>query len=405
MNKVRSVHYIRGVAALLVMLIHWSEVHHGGDYYKHVLRLDFTPQTSATSVLNELIIHWKVFASNFWLINFNFAALGVLLFFLVSGFVITISVEGQNVLGFAIKRFFRLFPVLWFYIAMCIVFQKVLTAIGYPAGTDFTDEQIFSNALLVSDWMWLPFFDMGFWTLHTEVKFYIVMALFTIMVKQFSWENVFSLALLITIIALPISFLGTPNDFDVLYNNESNFGLQTLFYIFTVIGNNARFLVFMLIGSIFYLWYTDRISIGKTFVLIFVMLFLCVLLQTIAPNGLSQGYYIPDYIRAVIFFFFSIFIEKKCAHRVQVLRCFSKPLSVIGDTSYTMYLFHGLFGMTLISVVHSYTSNVNFSLLVSFIIVVPIIWFTHRYVERFSIKLGHKLAELCNNFSVKVFNT
>lgn len=279
-----------------------------------------------------------------------------------------------------------------------MLFQKLLTIIGYPSGGGITLTQVIANATLISDWLWLPYFDMSLWTLHVEIKFYVMMALLSVMVTRVSWQSIFALAMLISLIALPVSALGTPNDLEVLYNNDSNFGWQRLFFIFSVIGNNARFLVFMLIGSIIYLWYANRVSTGKTLILVFILLMLCIVLQTVAPNGLAQGHYFPDYFRSVIIFFSMIFLEKKYGSRVKVPKIITRPMSYIGDTSYIIYLFHGLFGMTLISVIHTHTSNINLALLLTFITLVPIIWFTHRYVEHPSIRLGKKLA----NFVVEL---
>src|SRR5215213_5668437 len=56
---------------------------------------------------------------------FNLGSWGVVLFFLCSGFILPVSLERQGSLGrFWIRRFFRLYPLYWFSVALIALVGK-----------------------------------------------------------------------------------------------------------------------------------------------------------------------------------------------------------------------------------------------------------------------------------------
>ncbi|WP_347037637.1 acyltransferase family protein [Glutamicibacter halophytocola] len=60
--------------------------------------------------------HWGTKAPEFWPVLSEFTRygqLGVRLFFLISGFVILMSLQGKNVIGFIGSRVGRLYPAYW----------------------------------------------------------------------------------------------------------------------------------------------------------------------------------------------------------------------------------------------------------------------------------------------------
>lgn len=95
---------------------------------------------------------------------------GVVLFFLISGFVIPFSIGGEIALKrFAISRFFRLYPAFWVALAC-------LTLILWNAGTPVSLATEFANftmapALFGQGWM-----SGVYWTLFIELLFYVFAA-------------------------------------------------------------------------------------------------------------------------------------------------------------------------------------------------------------------------------------
>lgn len=101
--------------------------------------------------------------------------LGVVIFFLISGFVVPYSIKGDRpVFRFAVSRLFRLYPAYW---VSLIAVSVMLVLAGNPP----TMQQVLSNGsmaatVLGEDWM-----SAVYWTLFIELIFYgMVVALFVV---------------------------------------------------------------------------------------------------------------------------------------------------------------------------------------------------------------------------------
>ena len=107
------VHGLRGIAALIVV---WS--HLSGFWLM---------ETARTSVLQDAWSRWVVRPFHVFQ---NGGHLGVVLFFLISGFIITHSSLREDRQAFLVKRSFRIFPPLCFALAVCAVMLAVATRTG-----------------------------------------------------------------------------------------------------------------------------------------------------------------------------------------------------------------------------------------------------------------------------------
>ena len=401
MTKVYSVHYLRGVACLMVLISHWDIVHQGGANLQNVLRMDVVLPNLEPGYFNILFSYWKKLIYGFWPLDINIAFGGVSLFFLVSGFVISISVERQTALDFCVKRIFRIFPTLW--ISMSIFFFLNLILIKFDLAKEFPfdNKVVFSNAFLVADWFWVGYFDMSFWTLHVEMKFYLLFVFLIICAKKISLSSIFSLAVFIACLSLPVSSLGIQNDFDYLYDPKSNIDAPWLFYYFTVIGSHAHFLVYMLIGSVFYLWYFDRITFGQLVCFSAGLFLLFITLITISPNGLGQIKFVTNSLKALAIFSFCIFLDKHFYSYIKLPKLIQHPLDVISKMSYPLYLIHGLIGMTLMSILNIVIGSANVSMFITFCVIFPLSWYIHKYVEINSIRLSSFLLRMYSELTSK----
>ncbi len=107
---------------------------------------------------------------------FDFGQYGVLVFFLVSGYVIPVSLERRgSVRGFWITRFFRLYP-LW---ALAAVIGTVFGLVGvYSTLPAQTSGQPWSATLahvtMLQDLLQVPSVVNVFWTLSYEMAFYLL---------------------------------------------------------------------------------------------------------------------------------------------------------------------------------------------------------------------------------------
>jgi peptidoglycan/LPS O-acetylase OafA/YrhL len=145
---------LRAVAVLLVIWMHTSEV--------------FVP-IALPSVQNRLheVAHF-----------FDFGRIGVVVFFIISGFVIPASLRGPRGEGcrqFLIRRLFRLYPLYW----LSIPFGLVTT--WWMWGKTITPQAILWNLSMVQEAAGQPSIQGLYWTLQTELVFYgLCMALFAL---------------------------------------------------------------------------------------------------------------------------------------------------------------------------------------------------------------------------------
>ena len=178
---------LRGVAALLVVLVHARYA---------LLNTDSFP----------LAQQW-----------FVPGAMGVDLFFLISGFIMcysTANADGSvsSVMRFAIKRFARVWPV---YVAVTLLSVFVLSGgIDYFHVAENRKRFWHSIGMLPFNPHYLPYFSLTLsvgWTLVFEMYFYLVFAV-TMLFRRLRW---FALAswVLLTVVLLPLGQRGF--DFDV----------------------------------------------------------------------------------------------------------------------------------------------------------------------------------------------
>lgn len=102
----------------------------------------------------------------------DFGRIGVVCFFLISGFVIPFSFSaGEGALKkFAIRRFFRLYPLYWVSIAMALI------AIFTFKGRTFDTSTILANITMLQKFFNEPHIQGLYWTLQAEVIFYCICA-------------------------------------------------------------------------------------------------------------------------------------------------------------------------------------------------------------------------------------
>nr|WP_321238889.1 acyltransferase [uncultured Tolumonas sp.] len=92
---------------------------------------------------------------------------GVVLFFMISGFVIPYSFSGTSpVARFAVSRFFRLYPAFWFGLAVAILVDYVFLGVNYPFKT------VLANITMLPKVFGGKEISGVYWTLFIEMMFY-----------------------------------------------------------------------------------------------------------------------------------------------------------------------------------------------------------------------------------------
>ncbi len=136
--------------------------------------------------------------------------IGVVVFFLVSGFVVPFSIRADStapVQGFAIRRLFRIFPAYWLSVPLAAF------AFFWAAGSPFSTRELLVNLTLLQDIVGVRPAEGVYWTLLVELVFYALCIVLLLGRSLFSTRRLAivaaSLALL-HVFAMFMVWLGRP---------------------------------------------------------------------------------------------------------------------------------------------------------------------------------------------------
>jgi peptidoglycan/LPS O-acetylase OafA/YrhL len=126
----------------------------------------------------------------------------VLWFFLISGFVITWTIDRTRTpMDFVVSRFSRLYPAYWASIAVTVG----LAALAPLPGIGFTPRQVLVNLTMLQDFVGVVSVDGAFWSLAVELVFYVLaLSVFRLGL----WRFVHVLALAWAMLGLMAAVLG-----------------------------------------------------------------------------------------------------------------------------------------------------------------------------------------------------
>jgi peptidoglycan/LPS O-acetylase OafA/YrhL len=323
MKKIHSLNIARGIAALVVALDHF-----------------FISPDIITA--NKLTYYIATFAGSF--------AVG--LFFLISGFVISVSLQKQNTIEFIIKRFFRLYPVF----AICCLLRLIANLIvnspeAYvsPITRYFLNTSLFGNLLLWNEQNIEPIV----WTLCAEVKFYIIcIIIFAIGKKSPQKVYAFSILSLFLMSLLSYNYPGA----DTPWLTDIGVGLSTIPFMF-----NGAFI------CMYSLKHINKIK-----------LIIGILCANIAlsfgpyPNYFSLDKGAPSWLLAGIVFVFLLHFKDKHIFSSESASRF------LGGLSYPLYAVHSTFVVLLGQALQA-TTVLKIIIYIPTIIIVA--WLIHVFIE------------------------
>ncbi|WP_433501073.1 acyltransferase family protein [Sphaerimonospora sp. CA-214678] len=104
--------------------------------------------------------------------------LGVELFFLISGFVILMSVWGRTIGQFAISRVARLYPAYWFAVIVIFILYRFSGVSGFNPKLD--DGEYLLNLTMLQGAFGVGHAGSVFWSLWVELRFYVLVAVFSL---------------------------------------------------------------------------------------------------------------------------------------------------------------------------------------------------------------------------------
>lgn len=122
--------------------------------------------------------------------------IGVVMFFVVSGYVIPLSLDKQSLPVFAVRRLFRLFPLYWFALALYAVLDPTVRNDDHPPIGWVL------NVLMVQGLLPIETIIPTAWTLGIEMAFYVQAAVFQTYFRRvpadvlgYAWLTAFALTM------------------------------------------------------------------------------------------------------------------------------------------------------------------------------------------------------------------
>lgn len=317
---------------------------------------------------NENLYPYKDALLNFPI--FYYGYLGVNFFFIISGFVISLTLfNSKNWLHFSIKRFTRLYPSIL--LCSCITYFG-LQLLPIKLFT-LTPLDFLPSLTLIEPYYFYKFFgldlssiDGAYWSLFVEVKFYFWACIiyFSLNNRNFLIKSlIFANAVYIITLFGKYFGLGYGITSSLFFpNNLPWFVAGISFYFLYIMTNNIL----------------AHMAIAQSMIILIIM--------AIYTSAYAE---IPFYF--IFFILFYSFIYKP-----QWLNFFSyKPLTMIGTSSYSLYLLHQNLGVTLIAYFNKLINSQSLIFMISisfFIMIIMIIisMLVYRFWEYPIIKIVHQ---------------
>jgi peptidoglycan/LPS O-acetylase OafA/YrhL len=366
-GKIWFAHMLRGLAALSVAVHHlcvgfWV-VNPAVAELAHTRPLAAIPHLPHLSIARYLAQY-----------GLEGGPLGVAVFFLVSGFVIPISLEKVHWKQFLVQRVFRLYPTYW--VGLTLTCGAMLLYAGVhemPRPVHFS--AYWKSLTLCRDWLWAPSLDGITWTLEIEIKFYLVCAFLS---AVSSLKSARSLLASMALLALAAHLTGD------LHPSLAELAPR-LYRLHYVLSCAAPFLPYMYIGTCFYNHFRGYWSTAKACALAAILYILAFVNLRNSPLTDHGTYFLGSYSMALIAFTSAYLLRDRLPQ--------SRVLDGLANISYPLYCVHGVIGYVLLSEMTGRGLNPYAAIGLTFCIVVPCAYLVHLAVEKNSIGLGRRAIQ------------
>ncbi|NUU35664.1 acyltransferase [Pseudomonas sp. C2B4] len=305
----------------------------------------------------------------------DFGWIGVAIFFIVSGFIITHVSMRESQTEFLVKRIFRIYPPLILAVLIACAMTYITT------NQTFSFWEIISAFTLTNYWTYPQIVILGVaWTLAIEIIFYA----FTFVLLPILKNNPCAAI----IIQVAVVFC--------VYAVRGKFGNE--FFLFAAC---VAYLPYLIVGQVTYFLYSKVIGL-KVFFALLILLYAAILagIQLIHVIFLpANNSYLINFSYAY-FIFIMLLVFKD---RVKVPQFVHR----LADSSYSIYLLHGTIGGAVIVLVAKYTSNhsapvIFITSLAAAALSILVAWIFFLLVEKPSIKVARSLCKMINARTLKV---
>ncbi|MFT5758210.1 MAG: peptidoglycan/LPS O-acetylase OafA/YrhL [Alteromonadaceae bacterium] len=284
----------------------------------------------------------------------RYAYMGINFFFVISGFVIFMSIEKGSARQFLLSRFIRLFPAYW--TALCLTTLLTLV-IGANVFT-VTPWQFITNIIMVNELLNEKAIDSAYWTLFIELQFYVVVYILLLfgLIKYF--QHIIFVILIASLLALYLPIAQADSMWTEIFPHWSGY---------------------FACGGVFYLLKRDGINFYRLFLLI--VSFLYVLKQSTLFGQLMSHWFKIEFNLYVIALINSVFFTYFCittfckGHFMRQRWCY-----YFGVLTYPLYLVHQHIGYMIFNAFGT-VDNIGYLVAATITLMLMLAWLIHRYIE------------------------
>lgn len=306
---------LRGLAAIFVMLFHFT------SFYEVVCE---------PLKINSLL----KFPRGFY---------GVQLFFMISGFVIFMTVNKiTDYRKFIYKRLVRLYPTYW----MCLIITTLFISFFPVKIYTVSISQFLGNITMIQGLLRIDNIDGSYWSLLPEIMFYAMM----VFILLFKLQSKIIAICMIWLLGIGLNLLH-PSYLEILFN--------------------LKFGIFFISGIMFYRIYLKE----NTYIEYLLIVISNILLYFVTKNVEST----------VVFFLFNILFFLFVKNRLNFLA--NSFLTYLGAISYPLYLIHQSIGITTINYLITLHFNPYISIFTTFFFVFFLAIVIYEYFEKPFLKM------------------
>lgn len=365
-GKVWYIHFLRACAALTVIVYHLGyQLWNDRDYITNLYHLP-APEGSAfpLMLLIDRLIDFRI--------NIGMIAVGV--FFLISGFLIPLSLEkikNSSAGNFIFQKILRIYPTHWIVLAIGLIIA-LLSAVIFNTSYPYDLGTIISNLLLIPDLTRTPFISGVLWTLVVEVAFYIIAGVILLPSKARSASQIVLISLGLFGFNWIASALGQCNNWESLTCGAYKLSL-----------NITQYIIFILLGTCIYNFYKKHWNLKKLLAVSGIVYLLFILAAGV--NQLIYGQDVQVSYSISLLIFISAYLFKNIIP-------YSRGFDFIANISFPLFLIHTFIGNFVGIIIYKLTGSELLAIALGLLIIFPVSYALHRLVEIPSIKLSKRLS-------------